>query len=98
MKSYEDVNPSPEDLALQESPDFQLLLKQWAELATVQRAELTFKVANEGHRELVIARNLGKDESTIRRDLNIARLPESHKTLIRGGANATTVLLDFRRS
>jgi hypothetical protein len=44
-------DPSPEDLALQASPTFQMLHRHWTGLAPVPRAELVSKVSNEGHRE-----------------------------------------------
>jgi len=93
MNSNSNCGPTP----IEHRPSFIALSKHFLHMLPLERAALFLSLIEEGYQIRVIARELHVrgvkvDESTIRRDRDVALLPESLKQMIREGESVAAVL------
>jgi hypothetical protein len=91
------MNRNMKKSSVEARPAFIYLVNQWRRLAPLDRAVGVQSLLSEGYSGRHLAKHFTEagikvDESTIRHDGVIARLPESYKQAIRSGEPTTSVL------
>lgn len=79
------------DRAIRSNPLVRKLKSKWKTLSPFERAEMEFAVSG-GKNQRALARALGVDPGTIRRDLKLRKLSEEEKEQIEQGRSVNSVL------